>query len=169
MAHCTTQLEIAHGAWAGAMAGWPRDIGAVVKEAWEALEKKHKLKVDVEVSVALIADRAMQALNRQHRKKNKPTNVLSFPMYEGIDAIKEAVEPPPLMLGDISMAYETLVKEADEQGKSLYAHTAHMLVHGVLHLAGYDHEDDADAEAMEAFETEILSTLSIDNPYEAVT
>jgi probable rRNA maturation factor len=168
MGQCTIQLEIAHGPWAGAMAGWPHDMGAVARHVWEILQKKHTLDVDVSVEISLIDDRAMQALNRQHRKKNKPTNVLSFPMYDSPEAIGEAVEPPPLMLGDIALAYETLERQAREQKKTFYAHTAHMLVHGMLHLSGYDHEDEAEADAMEAFETEILAAIAIANPYDEV-
>lgn len=106
------------------------------------------------VAIVLMDDAAIQGINHQFRGKNKPTNVLSFPSSEEGE------------LGDILLAYETIHREADEQGKSLKSHTTHLLVHGVLHLLGHDHEREADAKRMESLEIAILSQLDIDNPYE---
>lgn len=107
-----------------------------------------------ELSIALIGDAEIQVLNKTYRGKDVPTNVLSFP-----DA-----GPAPL-LGDIAIARETVLREAETTGLAARDHTAHMLVHGFLHLQGYDHENDADAAIMEALEIEALHALNIDNPY----
>lgn len=105
-----------------------------------------------EVSVVLTDDDAIRTLNRDWRRIDKPTNVLSFP------------GKPPL-LGDIVIAYETLAREAAEEGKPFAHHLAHLAVHGFLHLLGYDHETDSDADAMEALERDILSRLRVPDPY----
>lgn len=113
------------------------------------------------ITLLFADDETMQDLNKDWRGLNKPTNVLSFP------AAKDQILPPgdlPL-LGDIVLGFETCSREATESGKSLSDHTCHLIVHGVLHLLGYDHEKDKDAEVMEAAEIKILSTLGIENPY----
>ncbi|QFU14927.1 rRNA maturation RNase YbeY [Microvirga thermotolerans] len=113
----------------------------------------------LEASVMLTDDAAIRELNREWRGKDKPTNVLSFPAPEqpGIEG--------PRHLGDIALAYETLVREAEEESKTLADHFAHLIVHGVLHLLGYDHEVEEEAEAMEALEVKALATLGIADPY----
>lgn len=108
------------------------------------------------VTVALSSDAHVQALNKRFRNKDKPTNVLSFPAGGGA---------PPGSLGDIVMAAETVEREAAEQDLSLRHHVQHLVVHGILHLLGYDHIDANDAERMEALEIKILSRLDIANPY----
>jgi probable rRNA maturation factor len=112
-----------------------------------------------ELSVLLADDAAIRALNRDWRGKDQPTNVLSFP------AGAPAAEGAPLLLGDVALAYETVAREAAEQGKSLADHTRHLLVHGVLHLLGHDHEDEAEAERMEILERSILAGLGVADPY----
>lgn len=114
-----------------------------------------KSHVDVtgEVSIKWCGDDEIQALNHQFRGLDKPTNVLSFPAND------------VGYLGDIAVSLETIAREAKAQGKEYEHHLVHMIVHGVLHLLEYDHEDDIDAEAMEALEISILSTLGIQNPY----
>lgn len=111
-----------------------------------------------ELSLLLTDDAHVRVLNRTWRDQDKPTNVLSFP------AADEDEEPGPL-LGDIAVAHETTAREAAEEGKSFDHHFAHLLVHGLLHLFGYDHESDAEAEEMEALEVDILAGLGIPDPY----
>jgi len=114
---------------------------------------------EVELAVMLTDDAAIRALNNQWRGLDKPTNVLSFP------------SPPPLQgdspvhLGDIAIAYETVAREAENEGKPVAHHLSHLAVHGFLHLLGYDHESEPDAEAMEQQEGAILARLGIPNPY----
>jgi probable rRNA maturation factor len=109
------------------------------------------------VSLLLGDDAAIIALNREFRGKDAPTNVLSFP--------PAGPGNEPGFLGDIALAAETIAAEAEFQGKSFDNHAAHLVVHGFLHLIGYDHEADADAEAMEARERAILASLGIADPY----
>lgn len=116
-----------------------------------------------EISVVLSNDSFVRALNRQYRGKDKATNVLSFQQTDIGD-----LPPPgagPLPLGDIILAYETIANEAKEQGKSFKAHCVHLVVHGTLHIFGYDHETEDDAEIMETLEINILKRMGIKNPY----
>ncbi len=110
------------------------------------------------VSVALVDDAAIQGLNRRWRGADKPTNVLSFP------ATAEMRESDGL-LGDIVLAFETIRREAESEEKPLLDHIAHLAVHGALHLLGYDHEDDSEAERMEDRERQILAGLGVPDPY----
>ena len=109
------------------------------------------------VSLLLGDDASVAQLNKQFRDKNGPTNVLSFPPAPGTGE--------PGFLGDIALAAETIVEQANFQGKRFENHAAHLVVHGFLHLIGYDHENPADAEAMEARERTILASLGIEDPY----
>jgi probable rRNA maturation factor len=112
-----------------------------------------------ELSLLLADDSAIRALNRDWRGKDQPTNVLSF--AAGAPAAKGA----PLLLGDVALAYETVAREATEQGKTLVDHMRHLLVHGILHLLGHDHEDEDEAERRESLERSILAGLGIADPY----
>ena len=112
-------------------------------------------RVGEEVSILLTDDPTVHALNAQYRHQDKPTNVLSFP----------AADTAHGHLGDIALAYGVCAREAVEQGKTLSAHLQHLVAHGVLHLVGYDHEDDADAEVMEDLERQILAGLGLADPY----
>jgi probable rRNA maturation factor len=112
-----------------------------------------------EVSIVLTDDASIAQVNRQWRGVDKPTNVLSFP------AAKLGVQGPPSLLGDVIVAYETLEREAAEQAKPFLHHLAHLVVHGYLHLLGYDHQTDSEAGAMEGLERDILSRLRIADPY----
>ncbi len=119
-------------------------------------------------SILFTSDDEVHALNREWRDRDKPTNVLSFPMLERGEVLGLEPEGPPVMLGDIALAHGTCAREAQEKGISLEHHAAHLVVHGLLHLAGHDHVDsDAQAEAMEQLETRILATMGIADPYEA--
>lgn len=115
-----------------------------------------------ELSLVLTTDAEIQILNRMWRNQDKPTNVLSFP--GDMDIVHDDV---PVLLGDVVVAFETTKREVDEDklAASLEDHLSHLIVHGVLHLLGYDHEIDADAEEMEQLETELLAGLGIPNPY----
>ncbi|MCE7796079.1 rRNA maturation RNase YbeY [Sphingobium sufflavum] len=120
-----------------------------------------------ELSVKLADDAEVQALNAAYRNKDKPTNVLSFPMLQPdfMEATAMA-DDGEILVGDIVLAQETCAREAAEKGVSVTDHAVHLMVHGVLHLLGYDHvEDEAEAEAMEAMETAALASLGIADPY----
>lgn len=114
---------------------------------------------DVELAVMLTDDAAIRALNNQWRGLDKPTNVLSFPAPAALQG------DSPVHLGDIAIAYETVAREAESEGKPLAHHLAHLAVHGFLHLLGYDHESEPEAEAMEQQERAILARLRIPDPY----
>ena len=118
---------------------------------------------EAEVAVMLTDDAGIRTLNSNWRGIDKPTNVLSFPALQPTGARKPG--DAPRMLGDIAIAYQTMRREADEEQKPFDHHLSHLAVHGFLHLIGYDHETEADAEEMEALETEILAHLGIPDPY----
>ena len=113
---------------------------------------------------AIEVDASQRDLNRQFRGLDRPTNVLSFPAEDDFAPL-EGVAAPPRLLGDLALALETCSREAEEQGKSLADHVAHLTVHGLLHLLGYDHQTDAEAERMEGRERRILEGLEIADPY----
>lgn len=118
------------------------------------------------VSILLSDDTEVHALNREWRGKDNPTNVLSFPMLERADLLALTADGPLELLGDIALALQTCTREAAEKGISLADHTAHLIVHGMLHLAGYDHETSPqDAIAMEALEIKALALIGIADPY----
>ncbi|WP_205480080.1 rRNA maturation RNase YbeY [Sphingomonas arenae] len=120
----------------------------------------------VELSVRLTSDAEVRALNSQWRGKDKPTNVLSFPLAESEELEEADAEGPELMLGDIVLARGVCAREAEEKALPLEHHAAHLMVHGTLHLLGYDHHDDDAATDMEARETRALARIGIANPYE---
>lgn len=117
-------------------------------------------------SLLFTSDEEIHVLNREWRQRDKPTNVLSFPMLEREQLIALGPDGPPEMLGDIALAHETCAREAGEKGVSLQDHASHLILHGLLHLAGYDHEiSEADAEKMEKLEVKVLAHLRIADPY----
>lgn len=116
----------------------------------------------VEIGIRLTDDAELQALNRDYRGKNRPTNVLSFP---GDDPAVPSVPGQPWLLGDIAVALQTTAREAAEAGRTVEAHLGHLIVHGVLHLLGHDHLVDPEADAMEALETRVLAALGYADPY----
>ncbi|MET1755233.1 rRNA maturation RNase YbeY [Novosphingobium sp. RD2P27] len=117
-------------------------------------------------SLLFTNDEEIQALNRDWRGKDKPTNVLSFPMLDRASLVALTPHGPPELLGDIALALETCAREAQDKGLSVEHHAAHLIVHGLLHLAGYDHEtSEADADAMEALETKALAIMGLADPY----
>jgi len=116
-------------------------------------------KQNFELTIRLVNIDESQQLNKQYRQKDKPTNVLSFPFE-----VPEGIELN--LLGDLIICAQVVEQEATAQNKTLFDHWAHMVVHGCLHLLGYDHINDSDAQEMEALETKILAKLLINNPYE---
>src|SRR5215813_12784441 len=145
---------------------WQAEPGAeaVIHRAIEAAAEIADADTDdAELAVMLTDDTGIRTLNSNWRGIDKPTNVLSFPALQPERAPKPG--EAPRMLGDIAIAYETMRREADEEQKPFDHHLSHLAVHGFLHLIGYDHENDADAEAMESLETEILAQLGIPDPY----
>lgn len=112
------------------------------------------------VAIVLTNDDAVRALNREWRGKDRPTNVLSFPAAP-LPGLPEMLQP----LGDMALAFDTCAGEAAEDGKSLRDHTTHLIIHGLLHLIGYDHAESAEADRMEALERRILARLGIADPY----
>ena len=118
---------------------------------------------EAELAVMLTDDAGIRTLNSNWRGFDKPTNVLSFPALQPTGPA--GPDDAPRMLGDIAIAFETTRQEADDEQKPFDHHLSHLAVHGLLHLIGYDHEKDDDAEAMETLEREILSQLSIPDPY----
>ena len=122
----------------------------------------------VEISVRLTSDEQVRALNAEWRGKDKPTNVLSFPLAEADELDNARGEGPDLMLGDIVLAKGVCEREAAEKAIPVERHAAHLLVHGTLHLLGYDHMDDDQAADMEGREVRALARLGIDDPYRVI-
>jgi probable rRNA maturation factor len=148
--------------------GWSKDLadveGLVRNAASAALGRcaPDLLARAGEVTITLSDDDELQQLNFEHRQKNQPTNVLSFPMMDAGDMLASEVD---LLLGDVIVAHGVTSREADESRKNISDHLSHLVVHGVLHLLGYDHEDDEDANDMEKLEVEVLKSLNIADPY----
>jgi probable rRNA maturation factor len=157
-------LEIAiEAAWPAAL-----DWTDLAERAAEAASTVAPELGNMRLSASLLFadDAEVQLLNRQWRAKDKPTNVLSFPMLERPALLSLAQDGPPELLGDLALALETCVREAAEKGVSLQDHAAHLMIHGLLHLAGHDHETSStDADAMEALEIKALALLGIADPY----
>jgi probable rRNA maturation factor len=124
--------------------------------------------VPVSVSIKLSDNAEVQALNREWRDKDKPTNVLSFPMLDDaeLDALRTgSYDAPEIMLGDIILAHETCAAEAKEKDVPIAHHATHLVIHGMLHLLGHDHIEDDEAELMEALEVKALAYMGLHNPY----
>lgn len=136
-------------AWQRALPGAERLVRCAARAALAGTRRSGKRAL----TVALADDRRVRALNARDRKKDKPTNVLSYPSGERA------------FLGDIVLARQTVWREARQQAKSPGDHVSHLVVHGTLHLLGYDHEDDDAAERMEALERRVLAKLGIADPY----
>ena len=149
--------------------GWNRgDWAELAKSAAGATAEVVRELANPRLSASLLltSDGEVQALNRRWRGRDKPTNVLSFPMLERADLLSLTCDGPPVLLGDIALANETCAREALGKGVAQEDHAAHLIIHGLLHLAGYDHElSTRDAEAMEALEVKALALLGIADPY----
>ncbi len=142
--------------------GWPAEemLDALAQQAVDASLAELDLDGNSELSLLFTDDARIRVLNRDWRGKDKPTNVLSFPAFEVAPG-----DPLPTMLGDIAFARETIDGEAALEGKPFEHHLTHLIVHGLLHLLGYDHEADTDAAQMEDLERRILARLAIPDPY----
>ena len=136
---------------------------AISESAFPQLAESRRV---VELSVRLTSDEEVRALNAEWRGKDRPTNVLSFPLLEGEDLQQANVAGPELLLGDIILARGVCEAEAADKQVSIEEHAAHLIVHGTLHLLGYDHQADADAADMETREIRALDRLGIPNPYD---
>ncbi len=135
---------------------WPEASNTIVEKGIHAV-LKHEGVSSAEASVVFCDDAFIQNLNRDYRDKDKPTNVLSFP---------QDFTPKSPMLGDSIFAFETIEREAVEQDKSFDDHLLHLSIHSTLHLLGYDHIEDDEAEEMETLEIKLLNELGVKNPYE---
>lgn len=124
------------------------------KAAAETLKAAGVQNKDAEISFVLASDAFVKKLNRDYRGKDNATNVLSFPQDE------------PEVLGDVVLAYQTIAREAAAQNKTFKNHLTHLIIHGILHLIGYDHETEKDAKKMESLEIRILKKFGVENPYE---
>jgi len=158
------------------MEHWPaRDRGATEWRALAARAVEYTAQITPELanprlcaSLLFTGDAEIHALNREWRSRDKPTNVLTFAMLARDELLDLAPDGIPVMLGDVVLAHETCAREAAEKSISLEDHAAHLIVHGLLHLAGYDHEvGEEAADKMEAMEIAILAKLGVPDPYEA--
>lgn len=153
------------------------EIEQFVKKTCQNLIKLTELETilsknsQIELSISLVADSQIKKLNKTHRNKDKATNVLSFCAINEEEIHKNGLKnvikgQNYLFLGDIVLAYDTIKKEAASQKKDFYNHLTHLILHSILHLIGYDHEEDKMAEQMEKLEVRILEKLNINNPYQ---
>ncbi|HSI16846.1 MAG TPA: rRNA maturation RNase YbeY [Sphingomonas sp.] len=148
---------------------WEALADRAARAAMERTPQGELLTVDatIEISIRLADDAEVQHLNAQYRQKDKPTNVLSFPMIQPdlLDTVTTNSDDGEVLLGDIVLAHGVCAREAAERGISITDHATHLIVHGTLHLLGYDHLGDDEAEAMEAIETDALASLGLSDPY----
>ncbi len=151
------EVQVTHEAWQSEDDDPGSMTRRIVGALHEVLENPFQNR---ELTVRFASDEDVRALNAEFRGRDKPTNVLSFP------ALAMPGDETP-ELGDVILAFETVVREAGEQGKTLADHTSHLVLHGVLHLLGFDHETDPQAQQMEALERDVLARLGIADPYAA--
>lgn len=154
----TVDVTIESPEWAAMLPDAETGAREAARMAWSAVATGAS--GPAEISILLADDAAVRDLNRRHRGRDKPTNVLSFPIGDA-----DGGDGMPVLLGDVVLASGVVAREASAQGKRIDAHLRHLVVHGVLHLLGYDHETDPDAESMESLEVRILEKLAVPNPY----
>ncbi len=170
--NCEAIVTVSEGSWLN----WPSDLAelsnALLKQVLTHEQSDGKIEINgtdnqVEVSFLFTTDTEVQLLNKNFRNKDQPTNVLSFPDTElTSENLKSALMfGEPLSLGDIALAEDTILKEAIAQKKTAIDHLTHLILHGILHLLGYDHVVDSEAEQMEQYEIKLLAELGIQNPY----
>ena len=159
-----TALDIAIEDCWPALPDWTDLVGQALTAVREAAPELANPRLSA--SLLLTDDTEVQVLNREWRGKDRPTNVLSFPMLERAELLALAPDGPPELLGDIALAFETCAREAEEKAVPLEHHAAHLIIHGLLHLAGHDHETSPEEAAeMEALEIKALASMGIGNPY----
>ena len=168
-AHFEIAVSLQDAAWGEQLEDIEGLAGRAMRAAWRRLGAARPAATAAEVSLVFADDTAVAELNRTYRGREGPTNVLSFPNMEDEDLLAagpaDTGATRPRLLGDVILARETVLREAGEQGKSVSDHTQHLLVHGLLHLLGHDHENTAEAERMEALERKILADLGVADPY----
>ena len=153
--------------WVAALPGVERHCRRAARAAFGRVWRSRR---SAEATLVLADDARVAGLNRTFRGIDAPTNVLSFPATDDVaDIVGEGAggdgAGPPVTLGDMILGYETTQSEAHRDGKSLADHLSHLVVHGILHLLGYDHQTDSEAEVMEALETSVLADLGVADPY----
>lgn len=165
MSNHEISIIIAQSCWSDQQDALTDRLTKVIQDTCDFM----KVLAPLEVNVLLTNNASVQELNKHFRGYDQPTNVLSFC---GLDEQDDPWAPSKtgthLILGDIAIAYETVVAEAKAQDKKFDDHLTHMIVHGLLHLLGYDHENDDEAEEMEGFEVSILKSFNIENPYNPI-
>ncbi|WP_310496570.1 rRNA maturation RNase YbeY [Sandarakinorhabdus sp.] len=160
----TVETEVASPLWPDA--DWPALAEAAVLAALAQTPFAGLGELGAQVSLLMTDDAQVQALNRDYRGKDKPTNVLSFPMLEPDELAAPTAPGAELLLGDIALAAQTVLREADARAWAPAAYVQHLIVHGMLHLLGYDHETgDGPAARMEALESAACAALGLDDPY----
>lgn len=164
VADCEIEVTVPAAAWLGVCADAEAIAGGAGRLALAAglAGRKRPAKSRLVIGIRLTDDAEQRRLNRAYRGRDAPTNVLSFALGAPDDPVAPA---SPILLGDIVLAFETVRREAEEQGKPLADHLRHLVVHGVLHLLGFDHESELEAAAMEAREVEILERMGVPDPY----
>jgi probable rRNA maturation factor len=164
-------VSLEAGDWEAVVADVEQRIETAARAAFDAAERPSVLDgAPAEMSLVLADDALVRTLNRDYRDKDKPTNVLSFALLDDLDDTDDDLardEGMPILIGDVILAFETVQREAREQGKSVGDHLTHLVIHGVLHLLGYDHLSDPDADRMERLETSILARMGSADPYSA--
>ncbi len=155
----TAEILIEEPAWSKKRLGLQKFSEDTAALAWKSIKGKSKARPHL--SLVFTNDKSIKKLNNKFREKNKPTNVLSFQIWPDI----ETVPPGDVPVGDIVIALETVLREAEEKNISFKHHLTHLLVHGFLHLFGYDHMNDREAKIMEDTEIRILKKMGIKNPY----
>lgn len=158
-------IELREPAWTGTCAAPDVVAESAARAALAAAPETAGLPRPVELGIQLADDALVRALNRDHRGSDRATNVLSFPTLDDRDVVA-LPRGQTLLLGDVVLAYETVAREAADRHKDLAAHLSHLVVHGVLHLLGYDHQEEQAAERMEALEGRVLEGLGYGDPYD---
>ncbi|MSO75059.1 MAG: rRNA maturation RNase YbeY [Alphaproteobacteria bacterium] len=169
MSGVNIESQVAHAAWRDAVPDLTRRANRAARAAL-AVATPMAAAAAAELALVFVDDAASRTLNRDWRGKDQPTNVLAFAAQEtkGGTGGPAAITGGPLLLGDVVLAYETVADEAKAGGVPLGDHASHLIVHGVLHLLGYDHQRPREARVMETLEARALATMGIANPYEAL-